>query len=97
MRMSKKVQCPRCGSKDTKFQKTSDDFELDFKLEWQGWFDGIYPSRIYKCNSCALEWDRTGELRRRRHIPEDMTAEEFWEEHKFDFWNSYLASRYVNQ
>ena len=93
--MGKRVECPRCGSKNTKDLILTTSTELPSRLS--NYFNGgdppMWGERLYECNDCNLEWNRDQELKERKEFNEEKKRKPkkigtFWEEKNFDFWNT---------
>lgn len=100
--MGKRVECPRCGSQNTKFLMNTTSNKLSRQLS--NYFNSGDPLRwgekLHECNDCNLEWNRNLESQERKEFYEEKNRNPqkigtFWEEKKWDFWNTWSwAMRY---
>jgi hypothetical protein len=63
--MEKRVQCPRCGSSNTKLllSTTSKDLHSKFRIILSG-SNSSWGDLLYEGNNCDLEWNRSEELKK---------------------------------
>ena len=73
-KMGKRLKCPKCGSKNTRFHQhsfrhlkeaiQSDQFYRlsEYEGEWASDLSKEYAHRIHQCNDCGHFWDRTQQL-----------------------------------
>ena len=95
--MGKRVECPRCGSQNTKFLLLTTSNKLPPILfnYFNGADNPLWGERLYECNDCNLQWNRTQEMEKRKEFNEEKKRNPvqktgtFWEENKMDFWNTW--------